>query len=639
MNISINDFLKKIESAIFYLDSREAFRLFRVWKSLAPQDVQQISVYYPAQKLQTLITRLKIVAFPQLPDEDSADLIRNNLLDFFDAEAPLEPQISEKLFFYPYNVRNVVREGLKKAILSNNQKLGELTVSQWLYEFDKKYDVKNRTSSAVIDFINSHPSAMRMDAVSRERLKKIIHAYDYLLVYTLPATEPELSEIIEAGVPEAEGAAFQLTDQRLFASPQIQTDDANTLPTRFNDALKTYPDLGEQVITSLRLNLKSFPEPVRPSIKNWISDYTFNVGFGVHDNMVRGNYLFQNPNAKNLSSEERERVGYVLKSYDENATVKINTTTRQLVFPAESRQPMPGSSFPRPIGPTSSQENQAPGRESVPVYKPAPSFPSADTSHPAFHNHISNQMTIRGTGFPATQNNAAPQQWKPSPAPREVQQDYPIPQRQEKAPDLREQRVPQRETISQPEKIYKSPAQPSSTNPIKLMPTPEISYRQPSHFDENLARGNEISASRPPQADVPIERQNTLYSLNQSAKTEPMEARQHFPEASRQKYLPDNKVSFSSPQKLPYEKTYQSQPAPAPVQPPSIQPLVQSAPATSPIKPIQPTPIAAPPVKPTPPAPPAPETHPYRISSSVFHEDGQTQKQPLPKNVVDLRKQ
>lgn len=100
-----------------------------------------------------------------------------------------------------------------------------------------------------------------------------------------------------------------------------------------SEALEKYPEIGEQIITSQHIRLKIFPEPVRPSIKNWLSDYTFGLGYKAHDSMTRGNYLFKSENGKGLSQEDREKVSLILKSYDENVPLAIDTTAKQVLFP------------------------------------------------------------------------------------------------------------------------------------------------------------------------------------------------------------------------------------------------------------------------------------------------------------------
>ena len=112
-------------------------------------------------------------------------------------------------------------------------------------------------------------------------------------------------------------------------------------------AMKKYPEVGEQLITERHIKLKTFPEPVRPSVKNWISDYMFNVGITNHDPIVRGNYLFRSTNGQTLSYEEREKLSLILKSFEEKTPLEINSKLKIVLFPAIVRKTEPaGNSLP-----------------------------------------------------------------------------------------------------------------------------------------------------------------------------------------------------------------------------------------------------------------------------------------------------
>ena len=101
------------------------------------------------------------------------------------------------------------------------------------------------------------------------------------------------------------------------------------------DAMKAYPELGEQLITSEKITLKNFPEPVRPSIKNWLADYTFTIGFDNKDSIKRGNYLFHNANTSKLSSGDQQRLAYILKAYDEGAPITVDKSAKKIIFSQE----------------------------------------------------------------------------------------------------------------------------------------------------------------------------------------------------------------------------------------------------------------------------------------------------------------
>lgn len=115
------------------------------------------------------------------------------------------------------------------------------------------------------------------------------------------------------------------------------------------DALKAYPEVGEQLITSEKIVLKNFPDPVRPCLKNWLADFTFTLGRDKHTAMDRGIYLFQSANGKRLNSQDRNKLAYILKAFDENLPVAINKDTKQIVFgPSPQPSPYQGEGDRRP---------------------------------------------------------------------------------------------------------------------------------------------------------------------------------------------------------------------------------------------------------------------------------------------------
>jgi len=136
--------------------------------------------------------------------------------------------------------------------------------------------------------------------------------------------------------------AKELADKP-FVSSTNRTTGAGEVESKvsipLSEALRIYPEVGEQLITSSKINLRNFPYPVRPSIKNWIADYTFNLGYEKHESMARSQYLFQGANTKNLSAPEKNKLAYLLKSFDENSPITINKTTKQVIFSARIATP------------------------------------------------------------------------------------------------------------------------------------------------------------------------------------------------------------------------------------------------------------------------------------------------------------
>lgn len=99
-------------------------------------------------------------------------------------------------------------------------------------------------------------------------------------------------------------------------------------------ALSKYEQLGQQVITSGKIKLKTQIEPVRPSIINWLKYYRDELGIGQHSNVERGEFLFRSENGRKLSGEERERISLILKSVEEYLPIMIDTERQEIIFPA-----------------------------------------------------------------------------------------------------------------------------------------------------------------------------------------------------------------------------------------------------------------------------------------------------------------
>lgn len=154
-------------------------------------------------------------------------------------------------------------------------------------------------------------------------------------------TVNSLSHEILKRIPEARNSSDEISkiiQERIFNQTEsAQYGLANLKNFNLSEALAKYPAIGEQLITANYIKLKVFPEPVRPSIKNWLSDYTFTVGVSNRDPLTRGNYLFQSPNASTLSGSDRQKLTAILKSFEEKTPLKINTNTKQVVFEAPEK--------------------------------------------------------------------------------------------------------------------------------------------------------------------------------------------------------------------------------------------------------------------------------------------------------------
>lgn len=149
-----------------------------------------------------------------------------------------------------------------------------------------------------------------------------------------------LQKIPDLGEENSQFIAETVKNKIFFATPKKETsiESIKTVKIALSQALKKYPKLGEQEITSASIKLKYFSSPVRPSINNWITDYRAALGSGSHDLMERGNYLYHSENGKKITSSDRRKLTLILRSLDENALLDIEPEKQTVVFPPDAEQ-------------------------------------------------------------------------------------------------------------------------------------------------------------------------------------------------------------------------------------------------------------------------------------------------------------
>jgi hypothetical protein len=104
----------------------------------------------------------------------------------------------------------------------------------------------------------------------------------------------------------------------------------------FSEMLKKYPEINDQLITSDSIKLINSSELARPTLKNWINDYTLRHGYKKHTTVERGSFLFQSENGRKLSPPERERLSQIIKSFDQESEITVDTSTKRILFQSES---------------------------------------------------------------------------------------------------------------------------------------------------------------------------------------------------------------------------------------------------------------------------------------------------------------
>ena len=146
----------------------------------------------------------------------------------------------------------------------------------------------------------------------------------------------ELAQKIEINEQQAQDIEQEIKNKIFLLSPQkhsLSKQNASIIKISIFQALKKYPGVGEQLITANRIRIGNNPEPIKPSVRNWIMDYRHTKGDDVYEDLERGNYLFHGKNTSKLTFPERQKLSLILKSLDNNTLLSIDTRRRQIIFP------------------------------------------------------------------------------------------------------------------------------------------------------------------------------------------------------------------------------------------------------------------------------------------------------------------
>lgn len=143
---------------------------------------------------------------------------------------------------------------------------------------------------------------------------------------------PVLSREMKVDIETAQKATDFLVREIINDNSQEKAYQAQFEQLSIESAIKKYPTIGGQLITADHIKLSQVAEPVRPSINNWLADYTFVVGIENHDQLVRSNYLFRSENGRTLSAADREKLTAIIRSFEEDTPLTINSKTGQVVF-------------------------------------------------------------------------------------------------------------------------------------------------------------------------------------------------------------------------------------------------------------------------------------------------------------------
>lgn len=361
-------------------------------------------------------------------------------------------------------------------------------------------------------------------------------AIDYLLTQIAGMTDENSRNIVNT-------IFSKIVNAEMLKEGFYEQLQAKNTHITIETALNKYPNIEEQLISSAPLKLRISPEPMRPTVKNWISDYHEQMGPGKHGTFDRGNYLFHSENTKALSSIERQKVSTILKSLDENTLLAIDPEKQEVVFDQETEnsEQRTASNYQKSIN--SKQ------RPAVSEQQPINNF-----QQQAYKSQIPNQNTqvVDGMRIVKEAEKTLPAVGAVKP----VQMQY---QKPENVQSFKSQLVQGfGRTTAVPMDARRKMINPSESFGNYAIPEGDLVRKKPDVVkkEDNFPLRASYEIPKSPQvvenktATAP---QNFGNDISGFQKKQPQSAKKIFSESS-QSGQQHGKVSFSSPQQLPVEK-------------------------------------------------------------------------------------
>jgi len=145
----------------------------------------------------------------------------------------------------------------------------------------------------------------------------------------------KLGGTLPAALPSIEAVKSAITTETILPTYVVPAKKP------FRLAVQENKEILNQLLTANPIKIADFEQPVRPTIKNWLSDYIKHKGTGYHDEMERSDYLYKSSNAINLPGEERAKLSKILRAYDEDSEVPVSSENKLILIEELAKKEAP----------------------------------------------------------------------------------------------------------------------------------------------------------------------------------------------------------------------------------------------------------------------------------------------------------
>jgi len=302
------------------------------------------------EELRVYQSLMKFVAFATLPEADQLELFRVSLLKALRVGVDLKNRFAIKMNLTADVLWPETAQAFVEAILKNTERLGNQDIvvrgesgpsasqlCNWLRDYNRIYGMDRHEKIIPHRYLTENPNAQRLGREDQVLLLKALEFYEGIKFPTQAQIQAALEKALDA-IAETEPAVFDETersgeDQTIEnVRENLALDSEDNLDNDIDTLIKKFPKVTDQVVSQQPIKLLFNDQQVKATVSNWLADYRAYAGAGEHEINERSDYLLRSPNVQNLTPPERERLGLLLRSYDEHYLLPFSISRQEILF-------------------------------------------------------------------------------------------------------------------------------------------------------------------------------------------------------------------------------------------------------------------------------------------------------------------
>jgi hypothetical protein len=293
---------------------------------------------------------MQFIAFATLPEADQLELFRSSLLKAFRVGVDLKNRFAIKMNLTPDVLWPETAQAFVENILKNTERLGEQNIlvrgekepaqpmlCNWLRDYNRIYGMDRHEKIIPHRYLTENPNAQLLNREDQVLLLKALEFYEGIKFPTQAQIQAALEKALDQ-VAETDPSIFEENEptegERTIENVRenLALNSEDNLDNDIETLIRKFPKVTDQPISGKPIKLLFNDQLVQPTVSNWLADYRAYVGVGEHEVNERSDYLLRSPNVQNLSPEERERLGLLLRSYDEHYLLPFSVSRQEILF-------------------------------------------------------------------------------------------------------------------------------------------------------------------------------------------------------------------------------------------------------------------------------------------------------------------